>query len=77
MSTGEMLLLQRSQAQSQAVPEVSDVLRVWQAEVGVGLPSAELTSSHFWAFLLFIVCSSGGKSGALSCRSYAPGCCAW
>lgn len=79
MSAGEVPLLQRSQAQSQAVPPVSDVLGVWQAEVRAGLPSTEVKGSHLPAFLLFIVCPSGGQSGALLVavvpRSTVPGRC--
>lgn len=60
MSAGEVPILQRSQAQSQAVPQVSDVLGVWQAEVGAGLPSPEVKDSHLPASLLFSVCPSGG-----------------
>lgn len=39
MSAGEVPLLQRSQAQGQAAPQVSDVLGVRQAQVRAGLPS--------------------------------------
>lgn len=44
MSAGEVPLLQRSQAQSQAAREVSAVLGVGQAQVGARLPGFSLAA---------------------------------
>lgn len=62
VSAGEVPLLQRSQAQSQAAWEVPAVLRVGQAQVGSGLPGFSLSAL-----------SEGDQAPCLPCHPVSQG----